>query len=147
MDTLPSSPSAPGPLLAQPGFDSLRGPAQFDPVFSQGEKHAHGSVALRLWLRNDGSSSTRLGLITPKKKTKLAVFRNAFKRVAREAIRQAARDGLLRGCDVVLQFSGLPQLDVESFKVAARQDVGAALAKALDPRSTPAVRRPTRNPP
>lgn len=138
-----------GPIPPSPpelAFDSLRGPAQFDPVFSQGAKHAQGSVALRIWLRNDGSPSTRLGLITPKKKTKLAVFRNAFKRVAREAIRQASRDGRLSGRDIVLQFSGLPHADVESFKIAARRDVEAALAKALDPHSTPAFRNPVRGP-
>jgi ribonuclease P protein component len=127
-------------------FDSLRGPEQFDPVFTQGAKYVQGSVTLRLLKRNDGVASTRLGLITPKKKTKLAVFRNAFKRVARDTIRHAAKAGGLSGCDVVIQFSGLVIDHVDLFKAAARKDLDMALAKALDPASSPSPRQARRGP-
>jgi ribonuclease P protein component len=114
--------------------DSLRGPAQFDPVFSAGRKGSAGCAAARVAPTPAGDVS-RLGLIAPKKKAKRAVERNAFKRVAREAFLALLRQ---RGpgaaaLDVVIQFMGVPKerlRDLEAFKKSARADIDKALVLA-----------------
>lgn len=135
MDLLDPASSDTSPRASGALVESLLGPKQFEPVFAGGRKFELGSVTLRA-LRRPDSAAPRLGLIVPKKKTRLAVFRNAFKRVAREALLQAVQaDPRAAGLDVVIQFKGLPALSLREFKLAAARDARAALALALDPAS------------
>ena len=127
-------------------IDSLRGAAQFDPIFQGGRKIEQGAVVVRLLVRSDGLGP-RLGLIVPKKKAKRAVDRNAFKRVAREAFLGAMRGASAnaRSVDAVVQFIGVSpgsMEDLMAFKALVAADVEAALARALQPRISRAGPRP-----
>lgn len=132
MDPL-DTPHQPVPTnLSKSLLDSLRGSHEFELVFKHGVKIDHASVILRALRRSD-DGVPRLGLIVPKKKTKLAVRRNAFKRVARDALTQAlCLNPHMRGLDVVLQFKGLPQLSLRDFKLRASTDVKTSLSLALE---------------
>lgn len=123
------------PLRASIDIDSLRGAAEFDPVFKQGRKVEVGCVSARV-LAREGGSAARLGLIVPKKKAKRAVDRNAVKRVVRESFLARLRElGLEeRSVDVVVQFKGVPKAsmgELKAFKALVAADAAAALGRAL----------------
>lgn len=89
--------------------DSLRSPFEFTAVFEAASAARSGSASARAF-RRSADGPARLGLIVPKRKTKSSPRRNAFKRVAREAVRALVRDdSRASGVDFVVQFAGLPE--------------------------------------
>ena len=112
-------------------MESLRGQAEFDPIFASGRKASVGCAMVRA-LSKPGAASSRLGLIVPKTKAKLAVERNAFKRVAREAARAffaSLPDGM--AADLVVQLAHSPgEASIDEFKAKAAEDARKAIEAA-----------------
>jgi ribonuclease P protein component len=91
----------------------LRRPAEFQAVFDQTAAKV-GEASFVLLLRPNGLGHARLGLVIAKKKVKLSVERNRFKRRVRESFRQQLEQ--LPPADIVfLARSELASLDNDSF--------------------------------
>lgn len=115
-------------------FASLDGPDEFSPVFKLVSKFESG-CALALALPTPGDPSARLGLIVPKKRAPKASRRNAFKRTAREAFRDLAKElppelGLRLVASLCSDAKGGTE-SIDDFKSRARADLRAAMAGAL----------------
>lgn len=90
--------------VAEAGFGAnrrLREPGEFAAVFDQ--RRLLRGQRFNLHYRPNGSDTARLGLIVAKKLAKRAVWRNAVKRVGREAFR-SARPGL-PAMDLILRLA------------------------------------------
>jgi ribonuclease P protein component len=81
-----------------------------------------------VYLRANGLSQARLGIIASTRAARRAVDRNRFKRMAREAFRQARLR--LGGVDVVIQLRRYPEGD----SIAAARTELVRLLEELAPR-------------
>ena len=75
-----------------------------------------------MYLRPNGLGEARLGIIASTRAAPRAVDRNRFKRMAREAFRQAR--GRLGGVDIVIQLRRYPE---ESSIAVARSELARLL--------------------
>jgi len=109
--------------------------SDFERIHSRGRR-AHGAWFSVIVLEN-GGEATRMGLSVSKRRARLAVDRNRFRRILREAFRQCLPE-LPRGVDVVLVATstrGAPSL------AAARAELPALVGKALRKRPRDPARR------
>lgn len=98
------SPESPRGVADEAGFGAnrrLREPREFTAVFDQ--RRLLRGERFNLHYRPNGSDSARLGLVVAKKLAKRAVWRNAVKRVGREAFRKL-RPGL-PAMDLILRLA------------------------------------------
>lgn len=98
------SPESPRGVADEAGFGAnrrLREPREFTAVFDQ--RRLLRGERFNLHYRPNGSDSARLGLVVAKKLAKRAVWRNAVKRVGREAFRKM-RPGL-PAMDLILRLA------------------------------------------
>lgn len=77
---------------------ALKGPAQFEAVFSAGRPVTRGP--LRAYFRANGLGQLRLGTALPRKQFPRAVDRNRLRRVLRESVR--SHGATLQGLDLVV---------------------------------------------
>jgi ribonuclease P protein component len=90
---------------------------------------AHTRRHFRVYLRANGLSQARLGITASTRAARRAVDRNRFKRMAREAFRQARHR--LGGVDVVIQLRRYPEGD----SIAEARAELARLLEELAPRA------------
>lgn len=97
-------PDSPQGVAGNAGFGKnrrLREPGEFAAVFDH--RRVLRGERFNIHYRPNGSESARLGLVIAKKLAKRSVWRNAVKRVGREAFR-AARPGL-PALDLILRLA------------------------------------------
>lgn len=103
----------------------LREPREFAAVFDQ--RRLLRGERFNLHYRPNGSDSARLGLVVAKKLAKRAVWRNAVKRVAREAFRHARPS--LPAMDLILRLAQPVSVVDAAAKRLWRAEIDALLAK------------------
>lgn len=103
----------------------LREPREFAAVFDQ--RRLLRGERFNLHYRPNGSDSARLGLVVAKKLAKRAVWRNAVKRVAREAFRQARP--ALPAMDLILRLAQPVSVVDAAAKRLWRAEIDELLAK------------------
>ena len=103
----------------------LRQAGEFGKVFA--ERRVLRGRQFNLHYRVSGGGSARLGLVIAKKLARRSVWRNAIKRIGREAFRTARVE--LPSMDLVLRLAKpVTAVDVESRRVW-RQEIDALLLK------------------
>ena len=83
---------------------SLKGFKAFNKVFDNAIKYKSSKLLMAFTFDNENSDTLLLGVSSPKKKSKKAVWRNRIKRLLRESIRQinAESDSLIYFKNIIL---------------------------------------------
>lgn len=103
----------------------LRQAGEFDAVFAH--RRVLRGALFDLHYRPNGGASARLGLVIAKRLARRAVWRNAIKRVGREAFRCARPE--LPPMDLLLRLAKPVSTVGRESRAAWRADIGALLAK------------------